>query len=230
MARCDVAAFFAGFSGCLLVPATTCECLHDAPRTSRRAHQRFLVGHLACLVSASPAVSPSAAKVCQPNRNMIRHSSESPAPLPASDVTLLVKRKKFLLCQNSWRPLFAEPVDGAAGGTRMVDIADDRLAVRVPNAADEANNFVLGAQHCRLCCSSMTVAGSGLRKLWGWTSHGLLENACRRPRLPQVCFLAPIACLHQSTRMFHCQYADLCRCRCPMNVPLTTLADIDDPP
>lgn len=39
----------------------------------------------------------------------------------------------------------AAEADANGGPPHLVDIADDRLAVRVPNAADDANNFVLGA-------------------------------------------------------------------------------------
>jgi hypothetical protein len=43
----------------------------------------------------------------------------------------------------------------------MVDIADDRLAVRVPNAADDASNFVLGelcvAHPARMLCHEVQM-------------------------------------------------------------------------
>lgn len=46
----------------------------------------------------------------------------------------------FMVC---WAQTSAEP-DADGGMPRLVDIADDRLAVRVPNAADDASNYVLG--------------------------------------------------------------------------------------
>ena len=39
----------------------------------------------------------------------------------------------------------AEAAGEGGASPQMVDIVDDRLAIRIPNAAGEAENFVLGA-------------------------------------------------------------------------------------
>lgn len=52
-------------------------------------------------------------------------------------------RYSLLTFMPCWPYSSAEP-DADGGMPRLVDIADDRLAVRVPNAAGDASNYVLG--------------------------------------------------------------------------------------